>query len=143
MPGCDASGELDEVGDAVLVEDAGGDGGAIASGAVDGDAAVARDFVHALLELGERQVDAIGEVSCGEFARGADVDDDGGILRGYLVGEHGRADSLGGPDEVLAFGQCSHAIFQIAFDVVEADASEAQGGLLFAAGLGDDDDGAF
>ena len=49
LPGCDASGEFDQIGDAVLTEDAGSDGGAIASGAVDGDAAVAGDFVDALL----------------------------------------------------------------------------------------------
>ncbi len=52
FPCGDAAGQLDEVGDAVLVEDAGGDGGTIAACAVDGDSAVAGDFVDALLELG-------------------------------------------------------------------------------------------
>jgi hypothetical protein len=63
LPGCDAAGQFDQIRDAVLVEDAGGDRGAIASGAVDCDSAVAGDFVEAFLELGEREVDAAGEVS--------------------------------------------------------------------------------
>src|SRR5260370_36598708 len=68
LPGCDAAGQFDQIGDAVLVEDAGGARGAIASGAVDCDSAVAGDFFDALLELGEREADARGWVSCGAFA---------------------------------------------------------------------------
>ena len=52
LPCCDASGHLDEIGDAVLIKDAGGDGGTVASCAVDRDTAVAWDFVDALLEVG-------------------------------------------------------------------------------------------
>ena len=53
-PGCfpcgEATGYFDEIGDAVLVEDADGDGGSIAAGTVDRDAAIAGDLTDAFLE---------------------------------------------------------------------------------------------
>ena len=46
----------------MLVQNAGGGGGAVAAGAVDGDAAVAGDFSEAFLQMIERDVDAAGDV---------------------------------------------------------------------------------
>ena len=38
-------------------------------------------------------------------------------------------------------GKRFHASLQVAFDVIETDAAQAQGGFLLASGLGDDHDG--
>lgn len=124
----------------MLVEDGDGDGGAIAAGAVDGEGAVAGDFGDAFLQVVERNVDAVGDVFGLMFAGGTDIDDEGGIVGFEGFGHHLGVDAEGGPDKVLAMGEGGHAVLQVAHDVIEADAAEAGGGFLFAAGLGDDDD---
>jgi hypothetical protein len=54
IPGGEAAGHLDQVGDPILVQDAGGDGRAVAARTMDGNAAVAGDFGDALLQMVER-----------------------------------------------------------------------------------------
>src|SRR5271166_26804 len=58
IPGRETAGHLDQVRDSVLVENAGGDGRAVTSGAMDGDAAAAGEFVDALLQMVQRNVQA-------------------------------------------------------------------------------------
>ena len=75
FPGGDSSGEFGEVCDAVLIEDADGDGGAVASGAVYSKTAITGDFVDALLQVVERDVDAAWNVFRVPLTRVANVDD--------------------------------------------------------------------
>src|SRR6185437_15620847 len=139
LPCGEAAGHLDEVGDAVLMENAGGGGRAITAGAMDGNAAVARDFSETLLKMIERDVDAAGYVLGGPFARIADIEDDG--RAGEFGVEVGWAHAFGGGDEIGAVGQCGETVGEEAAHVIEADAAEAEGSFVLAAGLGDDDDG--
>ena len=142
LPGGEAAGELGEAGEALVREDAGGGGGAIAAGAVDGDAAIARKLGQALFQMIERDVDAVGDVLGGVLARGADVEDEWSAGSVELFGERDGVEAIGGGDEIGASGECGEAVGEIAADVVEADAAEAECGLVLAAGLGEDDDGA-
>jgi hypothetical protein len=50
LPSGESAGHLDQMGDPILMQDAGGDRRAIAARAMDGNAAVARDFGDVLLQ---------------------------------------------------------------------------------------------
>lgn len=63
IPGSEAAGDFDEVSDSLLLEEAGGDGRAIAAGALDGDGAVAGDFGKTIAEAGEGQVETAVDVA--------------------------------------------------------------------------------
>src|SRR5579872_1093948 len=58
IPGSQTAGHLDQIGDPVLVQDAGCDGGPVSPRAMYGNAAIARNFSDALLQMIERNVDA-------------------------------------------------------------------------------------
>src|SRR6185437_107700 len=142
LPCGQAAGHFNDVVDAVPVEDAGGGGGAVTTGAVDGDAAVARDLSEPLLKMIERDVDAAWDVLHRPLAWIADVEDER-CAGGELGVEVGGADAFGGGDEAGAVSKGGHAFVEIAAHVIEADAAEAECGFVLAAGFGDDDDGFF
>ena len=73
FPGGEAARQLYQVGDAVLLQDAGGDGGAVAARAMDGDAALAGNFGDALLQMVQREIQAAFDVLARPFARVADI----------------------------------------------------------------------
>jgi len=58
VPGGEAAGHFDYVGDPILVQDAGGDGRAVAARAMNGNAAIAWNFSDALLQMVEWNVHA-------------------------------------------------------------------------------------
>ena len=58
-----------------------------------------------------------------------------------LFRHHRGADALGAPHQVRSGGERFHAPLQIAFDVIETDTAQPQGGFLLASGLSDDHDG--
>jgi len=58
IPGGQSARHLDETGDAILMQNAGGDVRSIAARAMDGDAAVAWNFGNALLQMVERNIHA-------------------------------------------------------------------------------------
>ena len=74
FPGGDAAGEFGDVGEAGALEKAGGDGRAIASGAVNEDGTSGEKFAEAFDEMIERDVDATGDAFLFAFARRADVE---------------------------------------------------------------------
>jgi hypothetical protein len=73
VPGGESACHLDEIGYAVLMENAGGYRGTVASCAVDGDAAAGRNFREALLHVVEGDVHALGNVLGFPLAGIADV----------------------------------------------------------------------
>jgi len=125
----------------VGLEEAGGDGGAIASGAVDEERAVPGESFHVLDKMVERGEDAAGDEFLAAFARGADVDGERRVGRAEDFGGEGGAEAVGFDQEVGAGFEGVEAVLEISGDVIEADAPEAHGGLVLAAGCGDDDDG--
>ena len=62
VPGGETACHFDEVGDSVLVQNAGGYGRPIAAGTVDRDATAARYFGDALLQVIEGNVQALRDV---------------------------------------------------------------------------------
>src|SRR5215471_3438885 len=96
FPCGDAACQLDEIADPTLAEEAGCDGGTIASGAVYRYTAVVGDAVDALFELREGEVDATGDVTSAPFSGSADVDDDWWVRGSQFVCEHRGADAFGG-----------------------------------------------
>jgi hypothetical protein len=141
LPGSESPGDLDEVGNAVLVEDADGDGRSVATGAVHGNAAIARDLGDAFLKVVERKIHCTIDVLRLPFARIADVKEErGGWGFKFFSGDE-DAGALGWPDEIGAVGEGGHTFAEIAEDVIETDASKPNCGFVFATGLGDEDNG--
>ena len=61
------------MGDSILMQDAGGDGRAVATRAMHGNAMVAGDFRDAFLQMVEWDVDAAGDVLACPLARISDI----------------------------------------------------------------------
>lgn len=116
-------------------------GGAPTSRAVNRDRTVGGKFVEFANQAGEGDVKGAGDGAASAFRGAAHVEDQGLWLLGQ-GGEAGDTSAFSrafqiraGSEELVQGAQC-------ASDVVESDAAEPHGGLVFAAGLGDQDDGA-
>jgi len=75
------------------------------------------------------------------FARPADINHHRGILRSQFFRQHRGADPFRGPDQIGPLRQSFHTITQIALNVIEADPSQSQCGLLLSSRLGNDHNG--
>ncbi len=142
FPGGEAAGDFYQLGDAVVLQDARGDGGAVTAATEDGDGAVGWEFGEALLQVVQRDVQAAGDVAGGPLGGRADVEEQRWGWGCEFLGGGLDADAVDGAEEVGTGCGGGHATFEVAADVVEADAAEAEGGLFFAAGFGDESDGA-
>jgi hypothetical protein len=140
LPGRQAAGDLDQVGDAVLMEDADSDRRPVATGAVYGDAAVAGHFGDALLQMIQRQVHAALDVPPFPFARGAHVKQERRFRGVHLLSGNQDAGAPGRPDEVRSIREGLHSVSQKTHHVIKADTAESQGSFLLAARFGDDHD---
>ena len=58
LPGGESTGEFSEIIQCVLLEDRGGDGRAIAAGALHDDATIAGELIHAFLQMIQRKIQA-------------------------------------------------------------------------------------
>src|ERR1700749_1311427 len=73
FPGGETAGDFGDVGESGALEEAGGDGGAVAAGAVDEDVAIAREIRGFFHQMSERDAFAAVDVFAGAFAGIADV----------------------------------------------------------------------
>ena len=79
IPSGQAAGHLHQVGDPVLVQDAGCYRRAVAARAMNSDASIARDFPDALLQMVERNIHTAIDVFRGPLTRISDIDQQRGI----------------------------------------------------------------
>ncbi len=125
------------------MEEAGGDGGAIAAGAVEEERAVLGERFEILGQMIERCREAAGDVFVAAFAWGADIDNERRMGGCEEFGGEWRAETFGFDHEIGTGFESVQAVVEISGDVIETDPPEANGGLVFPAGGCDDDDGVF
>ena len=143
FPGGEAAGDFGYTMEAGALEEAGGNGGAVAASAVDDDFVVSWEFIGFFHQMVERHAFAAVDIFVGAFAGIADIDHEGIAGTGHGFECVLWTEALCRRDEVGARVEAAQAVLQVADDVVEADATEANGGFFFAAGRRDDDDGIF
>jgi hypothetical protein len=73
LPSGKSASHLDQPSDPMLIQDAGGDGRAVAPCAMEGNAVVAGEFTELLLQMVQRNVHAAFNMPCGPFARISDI----------------------------------------------------------------------
>src|SRR6185312_171813 len=109
-----ASGHLLQVRKAMLMQDAGGDGRAIASRTMHRDTAIARKIGYALRQMIERNVEAAGDVLRLPLASGTDVKNKRRLRGAQFLSDIYGSDTLRRPDEIGAVCERRHSAFKIA-----------------------------
>src|SRR5689334_11976828 len=137
-----ATGDLRDGGESSSLQQAGGDGGTIAACAIYQQRAIFGEGLEIVREAAERKRDAAFDGALLVLSRGADVHSERRLCGGKQIGGVGSADALSHGDEFGSRFETLQAVREIANDVIEADAAEADGGFAFTAWAGDDDDGA-
>jgi hypothetical protein len=140
FPGGQATGDFGYGSEVGALEEAGGKGGAVASGAIDEERAIFGYDGDVFEQVAEREAQAAGDKFLVAFAGSADVDGEGRLIRSEKFRGELGAEAVGKRDEVGTGFQTLQAVFQIAGDVVKADTAKPDGGFVFAAGRGNDDD---
>src|SRR3954452_19333923 len=139
FPGGQTAGNLADQGESLLLQQAGSDRRSIAARAVDDQRPIFRQLAAALGRVVEWDADAAADEFLRALRRGSDVDGER-MSGGEAVGRERRADALGGRGQLRPRREGGPGGLQVADDVIETDAAETNRRLVFAAGVGDDDD---
>lgn len=141
LPGGEATSDLADVGEMAQLQEAGGDRGTVATGTIDEQRAMFGKQGEIFEEMVEGQIEAAGNALFLALAGRADIDDKRGPSGSNEFGGISRAEVLGGDQKIGTSLERAQTIFEIPGEVVEADASETNGGFIFARRVGDDHDG--
>lgn len=141
FPGGDAAGEFCDGGEAGALEKAGGDRRAVATGTMDEQRAIFGKHGQMIGEMVKGKAQASRDEFLLAFARIADIDDKGWMSGREKIGGELGTEPFGEGDEIGTCFEGLQAVLQEAGHMIKTDAAEAYGGFIFAAGVGDDDDG--
>src|SRR5690348_17568673 len=100
FPAGDAAGDFADGGEAGALEEAGGDGGTVASGAVEQQRTVLRQLRDALREVVQRNGHAAGDIFLLAFARTTNVHGERRVRGGEHFGGVGSAETFGEGNQV-------------------------------------------
>jgi len=141
FPGSEAAGDFRHRRKIGSLEQACGDGRAIATGAIDEKRAISGKRRQRIGEMAEGNTETSGDEFAFSFAGSADINDQWRLSGIEELGSELRAKALRERDDIGARLERFQAVLKISGDVVKADAAETNRGFVFAARSRNDNNG--